>query len=97
MSNAAATADMILTAAEQVTGAGSWHGKKVFIAAVYEALDMAGRGVSREEFGATLVSLHQARLLRLSRADLVEAMPRAMVAASEVVHEGERFHFVRID
>ena len=97
MSSADDTADMIQTAAGQVTGEGNWHGRKVFIAAVYAALDMAARGVSHEEFGATLVALHQARLIRLSRADLVEAMPLALKDASEIEAFGERFHFIRID
>jgi len=34
-------------------------------------------------------------LIELSRADLVDAMPAADVSASETVHSGARFHFVR--
>lgn len=91
------TASAVLAAAKDVVGPGNWHGKKVFLAAVYEQMGAAAQGWTFAEFGAAMVALHQARLIRLSRADLVEAMPRAMVDASEVTSRGERFHFIRID
>ncbi len=78
---------------------GRWHDKKVFISHVWASLQRRGT-VSRitfDDFQRRLVEAHQARLLRLSRADLVEAMPRADVEASETVHLNATFHFVRID
>lgn len=47
-----------------------------------------------EEFRRLLIQAHQADLLELTRADLVEAMDPKTVRDSEVTHFGARFHFV---
>jgi hypothetical protein len=47
-------------------------------------------------FKERLAAAHQAGLLKLSRADLVEAMDPRDVSASEVALQGATFHFVRL-
>ena len=86
-------------AAARSAPTGRWHDKKVFISHVWVSLERRGasRGITFNGFQSRLVLAHQARLLRLSRADLVEAMPRADVEASETAHLNSTFHFVRID
>ena len=46
--------------------------------------------------GMALIEANRLGHLRLSRADLVEAMDRNELAASEIAHENATFHFVRI-
>lgn len=76
---------------------GRWHGA-VFISHVWNALRGHGEvGISFEKFKRRLIEAYQKDLIELSRADLVEAMPAADVSASETVHSGARFHFVRFD
>jgi hypothetical protein len=76
---------------------GRWH-DAVFISHVWNALRARGDvGITFEKFQRRLVEAHQADLLELSRADLVDAMPSADVSASETVHSGARFHFVRLE
>jgi len=76
---------------------GRWHGA-VFISHVWNALRGHGEvGISFEKFKRRLIEAHQDKLIVLSRADLVEAMPAADVSASETAHSGARFHFVRLD
>ncbi len=48
-------------------------------------------------FKRRMVTAHRAGLLVLARADLVAAMPRAAVAASEVCDGYAEFHFVLDD
>lgn len=85
--------------AARASPTGRWHDKKVFISHVWASLQNRGSAGGRtfEDFQRRLVEAHQARLVRLSRADLVEAMSRADVAASETAHLNATFHFVRID
>ncbi|RYZ09238.1 MAG: hypothetical protein EOO73_05615 [Myxococcales bacterium] len=74
-----------------------WHGA-VFISHVWDALLAQGDvGITFEKFKRRLVDAHQKDLLELSRADLVDAMSPADVSASETVHSGARFHFVRLE
>ena len=80
-----------------------WFGdNKVFISHVWRALGEPNAWASHDgpdllaDFKARLVEAHQARLLSLSRADLVEAMPREDVAASETRYRRATFHFVRV-
>lgn len=87
--------------AHQVTEAArsstSWHGA-VFISQVWKTLQARGAvGITLEKFKRRLIDAHQNDLIELSRADLVDAMPAADVSASETVHSGARFHFVRLD
>jgi hypothetical protein len=85
--------------AARASPTGRWHDKKVFISHVWASLLRRGasNGNTFEGFQRRLVEAHQARLVRLSRADLVEAMPPADVALSETAHLNATFHFVRID
>jgi hypothetical protein len=74
-----------------------WHGA-VFISQVWSTLQARGElGTTFEKFKRRLIEAHQEKLIELSRADLVEAMPTADVTASETVHSGARFHFVRLE
>lgn len=70
--------------------------RKVFLAAVHAALGGEG-AIDLEAFKRRMVTAHQAGLLVLARADMVAAMPRAAVAASEVSEGGAEFHFVLDD
>ncbi len=75
---------------------GVWHGNKVFISHVFlEAKRMGWRG-TLTQFKKELVEANGHALLELSRADLVQAMPRQDVAESETLHVNGRFHFVRV-
>lgn len=89
--------------AQQVTEAarasrdGRWHGA-VFISHIWKTLQARGDvGITFEKFKRRLIEAHQDKLIELSRADLVDAMPAADVSASETVHSGARFHFVRLE
>lgn len=69
--------------------------RKVFVSAIYRALVRAGHDVgSLDGIKGRMVQALQAGLLLLARADLVGAMPRATVAASEIVDRGCTFHFI---
>jgi len=70
--------------------------RKVFLAAVHAALGGEG-AIELEAFKRRMVTAHRAGLLVLARADLVAAMLRAAVAASEVSEGGAEFHFVLDD
>ncbi len=88
----------ILTWARSLPATGRFHGDKAYISAVYAVA--CDPRLSLAEFKAVLVELNQANLLDLSRADLVEAMPAALVAASEIDDRdqwgGSQYHFIRI-
>jgi hypothetical protein len=78
-------------------GANQRYGtRKVFLAAVHTALGGEG-AIDLEAFKRRMVTAHRAGLLVLARADLVAAMPRAALAASEVSEDGAEFHFVLDD
>ena len=70
--------------------------RKVFLAAVHAALGGEG-AIGLEAFKQRMVAAHRAGLVVLARADLVAAMPRAAVAASEVSDGCAEFHFVLDD
>ncbi|WP_009962276.1 hypothetical protein [Verrucomicrobium spinosum] len=77
-----------------------WFGdNKVFISHLWRRLKQLGSpyAVDEQEFKRRLVEANQALRLRLSRADLVEAMNPADVAGSATHHLGETFHFIRTD
>ena len=67
--------------------------RKVFLAAVHAALG-GERAIGLEAFKQRMVAAHRAGLVVLACADLVAAMPRTAVAASEVNDGGAEFHFV---
>lgn len=66
---------------------------KVFISAVARELGVTGTA-ARDSFAIRLLICRRLGLVSLARADLVGAMPRAAVAESEVVANGQEVHFV---
>lgn len=82
----------VVRIAEQ-TKTGRYGDHLVFISHVFNA---AGRTSDERDFKRKLGEAHQAGLLKLTRADLVEAMDPADVAASATAVHGATFHFVRI-
>lgn len=87
----------IVADAARSSATGRWHGA-VFISHVWDTLRAKGDvGITLEKFKRRLIEAHQQDLVELSRADLVEAMPAADVTASETIHSGARFHFVRLE
>ena len=77
---------------------GRFGDNKVFIAHVWKALqvDPAFRTMELAAFKEHLAEANNARLLDLSRADLVQAMDPDDVRQSEVHYLNATFHFVRI-
>ena len=78
---------------------GRFGDSKVFIAHVWRAQlqsDPAFRTMDLAAFKERLAEANNARLLDLSRADLVQAMDPDDVRQSEVHYLNATFHFVRI-
>jgi hypothetical protein len=77
---------------------GRFGDNKVFISHVWRTLgeQPVFHGVDLEYFKLRLAEANHARLLDLSRADLVEAMDPEDVRQSETTHQGATFHFIRI-
>ncbi len=77
---------------------GRFGDNKVFISHVWRNLqdDPAFAEMALPTFKQRLAEANNARLLDLSRADLVEAMDPEDVRLSEVPYLGATFHFVRI-
>jgi hypothetical protein len=73
---------------------GRFGDDRVFISHVWRA--MRGHGLDEQSFKNRLVEANQKRLLSLSRADMVELMDPADVAASEIRHLGSTFHFIAL-
>jgi hypothetical protein len=84
--------------AAQSSPSGRFGDNKVFIAHVWRALrdQPSFASTDLEGFKQRLTEANHARLLDLSRADLVEAMDPEDVRQSEVAYQGATFHFVRI-
>jgi hypothetical protein len=76
-----------------------FHDNKVFIAAIWRASqrEYGFPRMSLLEFKTRLVEANRASLLRLSRADLVQAMDPARVAESETQFLNAIFHFVLLE
>jgi hypothetical protein len=91
----AAFADDVRAAAAAARD-GTFGDRKVFVSAVWGELQHNPRwaALTLDELKARLVAAHRAGQLALARADLVAAMDPALVAASEIVTDGARFHFV---
>jgi hypothetical protein len=85
-------------AAAKVCTTGRFGDNKVFIAHVWRMLqsDPDFAGMSLEIFKERLAAANHARLLDLSRADLVQAMDLEDVRLSEVHYLNATFHFIRI-
>jgi hypothetical protein len=78
---------------------GRYGDGKVFIAHVWRALQDRPefRGMDLPTFKQRLAEANNARLLDLSRADLVQAMDPEDVRRSEVQYLNAMFHFIRLD
>lgn len=78
---------------------GRYGGNKVFIVHVWRALqdDPAFRDGDFTAFKRRLTEANNARLLSLSRADLVQAMDPEDVLLSETTYMSACFHFIRDD
>jgi len=85
-------------AAARTCSTGRFGDSKVFIAHVWFSLqaDPAFRAMDLAAFKERLAEANNARLLDLSRADLVQAMDPNDVRQSEVHYLNATFHFVRI-
>jgi hypothetical protein len=78
---------------------GRFGDHKVFISHVWERWRADGkhRQYDLPAFKQHLVEANRRRLLTLSRADLPQVMDPNDVAASEIVHQHDSLHFVRLD
>lgn len=86
-------------AAARACPTGRYGDDKVFIVHVWSALegDPELRGMDLDGFKGRLAEANNARLLNLSRADLVQAMDPKDVRLSEVAYLNATFHFIRIE
>lgn len=88
-----------VTEAARSTATGRYGDNKVFIIHVWRALqdhpDL--RGMDLSAFKQHLAEANNARLLDLSRADLVQAMNPEDVQLSEVSYLNATFHFIRVE
>ncbi|HEX8824476.1 MAG TPA: hypothetical protein VF794_31430 [Archangium sp.] len=82
--------------AAQASTSGRFGEDKIFISHVWRTLREQARGLDERTFKDKLVEANRARLLTLSRADLVEAMDPADVSASETRYLGATFHFIAL-
>jgi hypothetical protein len=91
-----AFAATVTDAIARVPDCGRFGSRKVFVSAVWDAMPEAERARQNlDSFKVQLFAAHRAQLLSLARADLVAAMPRAAVAASELESDrGVTYHFV---
>jgi hypothetical protein len=82
--------------AASASPSGRFGPNKVFISHVWQALRSAPdrAQLSLPEFKERLLAAHRQGLIVLSRADLVERMPREDLAASETTYFDAVFHFV---
>ena len=87
-----------MKSAARVCTTGRFGDSKVFIAHVWKSLqsDPAFGTMDVAAFRKRLAEANNARLLDLSRADLVQAMDPDDVRQSEVHYLNATFHFVRI-
>ncbi len=86
----------VVSAMTHVT-AGRWDGAKIFVNHVWRQLLTEGKagGLDLDSFKAHLLEANRQGLLRLSRADLVFAMPPEDVRESEIPSFGDVFHFIQ--
>jgi hypothetical protein len=78
---------------------GRYGDNKVFIVHVWKAIqhDPGFDGMDLAAFKTRLAEANNARLLDLSRADLVQAMNQEDVQLSEVSYLNATFHFIRVE
>ena len=86
-------------AAARACPTGRYGDNKIFIVHVWRALqnDPDFQGTELFVFKQRLAEANNARLLDLSRADLVQAMDPEDVQLSEVCYLNATFHFIRIE
>ncbi|WP_309897617.1 hypothetical protein [Archangium sp.] len=82
--------------AAKASTSGRFGEDKIFISHVWRTLKNQARGLDERTFKDKLVAANRARLLTLSRADLVEAMDPADVSDSETRYLGATFHFIAL-
>lgn len=94
----AAFAERTLAIARRLPAAGRFGENKAFISHVWR--ELAGeadfKSLSLDRFKRRLVDANREGLVRLSRADLVEAMDPAAVEDSATAYENATFHFIRL-
>jgi hypothetical protein len=78
---------------------GRYGDNKVFIVHVWKTIehDPGFEEMDLATFKARLAEANNARLLDLSRADLVQAMNQEDVQKSEVSYLNATFHFIRVE
>lgn len=87
-------AEGVREAITRVPQSGRFGSRKVFIFFIWNALVHAGcTALTLDDFKRQLIAAQRAGEVSLARADLVAAMPRDAVAASEIVHNGTTWHF----
>lgn len=91
-----AFAAMVNDAIRAIGSDGRYGPHKVFVSAIWHQLagDPRCVGMSVDELKRRLLDAHRNDLLSLARADLVGAMDRDAVSASEIRDRGASFHFV---
>jgi hypothetical protein len=82
--------------AAKASTTGRFGEDKIFISHVWRTLREQARNLDERTFKDKLVEANRARLLNLSRADLVEAMDPADVSDSETQYLGVTFHFIAL-
>jgi len=82
--------------AAKASTTGRFGEDKIFISHVWRTLRDQARNLDERTFKDKLVEANRARLLNLSRADLVEAMDPADVSESETQYLGVTFHFIAL-
>jgi hypothetical protein len=84
--------------AARLSSTGRFGDNKVFVVHIWNVVkhDPEFASLDFDAFKQRLAEANNARLLDLSRADMVEAMDRDDVRLSEIPYFGATFHFVRI-
>ena len=87
-------ANEVLAAIARVPQSGRFGTRKVFISSIWSVLVDAGRtALTLDGFKVQLLAAQHAGQLSLARADLIAAMPSAVVIASEIDRDGATWHF----
>ena len=83
----------------RTTTTGRFGENKIFISHVWERLRTEGQdfGLDERRFKERLAEANNKGLLRLSRADLAQALDQGDVSRSETIYLTATFHFIRTD
>lgn len=87
----------VARAAAAVPRAERFGDRKAFIVDVHRQLRANGVDISLEDLKQELIRMQHDHNVKLARADLVAAMDRKKVAASETKADGAAFHFVVVE